>query len=468
MNTSNSKHELSAYERWIYYMTLLGDENVIGVSILETIGDNEQLPDINNGLFKDALKYMAKRHPLLRAFIKQEKNDKIFYEILDNIDNQLEYKYQVVESRNELINSMELFNMKLFDYSRKCLLWRVKLVKFKDNDNREKYCIILILPMYMTDGVNITTLLVELVNIVNSLLTRQTCIEMSESLDLLDNIHSLLNEQNFKIDLDAINELKRKDLHVNFNLPYKFKDLYDEGLKININKLNKEQTKCLVNKCKSNGQKLTGALIQCAYRAFGKLYQENGFQMQKDFSIFVPANMRFRTQPNIPFSSIRICVLLTKLNLLYPQLSMDNNWNSIKYINECLAKETNITTGSLFKFSHDFDSLKAVDELFKGNDDLTQIASILNQENSCDFVLSNTGTYVYDSVKRISGPLIISETYYGDSLVSIPNEFAPIMLHTSTWNDCLMIQLSSNRRIFSSENADKFVKYFIDEILKLN
>jgi hypothetical protein len=55
----------------------------------------------------------------------------------------------------------------------------------------------LILPLYMTDGLNITTLVFEFTNIINSLLNQTKCEEMLNKLEICPNMHELLMKRGF-------------------------------------------------------------------------------------------------------------------------------------------------------------------------------------------------------------------------------------------------------------------------------
>ena len=192
-----SSVELSDYEKLIYNINTLGDFNVIGIAKLDT-----ENVEINENMFKKAMLYMYNRHPLFRAKI-QKCNSKIFFKFPNDEEkltsfNQIPIQIEIGECQASLTEDLEAFNSILFDYEKKCLLWRVKLFKYKLN----KYVLALVLPFFITDGMNINALCIEIVNILNSLMIKKTCDEMQNSLDLIGNLHELVEKHELlKLDL---------------------------------------------------------------------------------------------------------------------------------------------------------------------------------------------------------------------------------------------------------------------------
>ncbi len=132
---------------------------------------------------------MKKRHPLLRANISHDPVLKSVNLIIKNkYAEDLDLEWCRIDSRVFLTKTLEEFNSKLFEYEKKCLLWRCKVIEFKEN-GINKFCLALVLPLYITDGINITTITIELVNIINSILNDRECEEMRINLDLIDNLH---------------------------------------------------------------------------------------------------------------------------------------------------------------------------------------------------------------------------------------------------------------------------------------
>lgn len=59
----------------------------------------------------------------------------------------------------------------------------------------------------------------------------------------------------------------------------------------------------------------------------------------------------------------------------------------------------------------------------------------------------------------IEGPIKIRETYFSDSLVTVPNVLPGLIFHVAFWDGQIMIQLSSNKAAINSVFVDKFVSF---------
>ena len=151
--------------------------------------DSDQETLLDENLVRKAMLYMKKRHPLFRANVDHDPISKSVNLIIQNkYTDDVDLEWCQINSRNFLTKKLEEFNSKLFEYEKDCLLWRCKVIEFKEND-MVKYCLALVLPLYITDGINISTLIIEVVNIINSILNNKECEEMRIHLDLIDNLH---------------------------------------------------------------------------------------------------------------------------------------------------------------------------------------------------------------------------------------------------------------------------------------
>jgi hypothetical protein len=464
--------ELSDYEKLIYNINTLGDFNVIGIVVLEA-GNIE----ISENMFKKAMFYMYNRHPLFRARVQKCKN-KIYFKFPNDEEKFQSFDQILVqtgECEANLTEELEAFNSVLFDYEKKCLLWRATLIKYK----LKQYVLALVLPFFITDGMNINALCIEIVNILNSLIAKKSCDEMQCSLNLIDNLHELV-EKNKLLKLDVVEKRLKNTKNVLFNLPSKFKNHLDNGLKINLMALDKDLSKKLIQESKSRGLKITGYLFATALYALKYLYDDINFLFPKDIACGIPAkfvfvfvfiftlfnfflflSLRIRLQPNIEFNHVRYCVLLTHIDLYYPRFGQFKDvWKDAEYINEVIVENTKFENGSILELSHDNEYIDLGNSLFDSFQDQKLLSNSLNSHKTFDLSLSNLGTYLYDRVKRVDGPLNITEIYHGDSINTDPNGFPSLMLHVSTWNSQIMIQLSSSRKAFAAQYSDQFMEFY--------
>lgn len=459
--------ELSPTEKYYYYASLLGDMNALSISIIN-IDDNEV--QLNDGIIKEAIYYMCKRHPLLRAKLYKDENTKKHYFSDDYEKKLINFEETVFErsrvnDRNEFISECEKFNSIIFNYSNNCLLWRLKVVEFKE-DLKHKLGLILVLGLYITDGVNISALSIDLLNIINSLLQNKQCIEMNEHFELLDNTEKII-ETHGLLTPEIKDKFEKADANkeeIKFLFPKEFKNQDDHGMKINLLALDIELSNLLANCAKSKGVKLTGLFESALFYALNDLYKENQIEMPKNLTTFVPVNLRFRAKPNIDFSRTRSCVGGFNIDLKYPTFGKyEDIWNDAKYINDLIhLKIENSDMISMFIDG----TFKQIESIFNESTSFQETVTILNQETNEDVVLSSIGKYVADKKPVLEGPLKLEESYFGDSLAADFTFFPSFVLHISFINERIMFQLSTNKHRFYSGHADRFMTLFEQQLRK--
>ena len=143
------------------------------------------------------------------------------------------------------------------------------------------------------DGINITTIVIELVNIINSLLTRTECIEMKENLELIANLDEIVEEHKLLNDaqMQYIKRLQ-KEPRVDFKLSPQFKWFNETGYKLNLFTVNPNLTERIIKANKLNKTKLTAYLMTIGFHALKDLYTENNIQIPKGIFHF-PLIRRF-------------------------------------------------------------------------------------------------------------------------------------------------------------------------------
>lgn len=456
-------NELSLFEKWFWAVTTFGDSLVINVSIIEP-----QDVEITKDLLLSALNYMCMRHPLFRAHVKRDtESKKLFFEIAqdaNSVKDQMDIKISQLDSEENLISELEKFNDKLFKFEQKCLLWRVKLLNYiKDSKNMQ--ALALVVPAFATDGVNITVISWELLNILNSIIQGKECEEMLEKLELHPSLIDTVHKHNiFPKEKQELRASERQnELDINFTLPYKFKDLDQHGTKIHLYPLDSERTQHLIHESRKRNVTLTALIIAATYHAFKRLYEENNLAMQKDMTCIIPANLRFRLQPKVNFSHMRPFVSGVHIGMSYPNITGDLNniWNEADYIANAVVGAIDMETGRIFDFSHNFQIMQhELDNYEKFENDSNRVRELFNCENSCDLVMSNIGVYAENEKKVLDGPLKLLETYFGDSLPSYPNICPAVMFHINTWRGRMMIEMSSQKTVFAPRYSDRFFEHF--------
>lgn len=451
------------YDKNLYHFTLCGDLLVFGLSIIDCIGQKEATLD--QDLVKNALVFLIKRHPLLRAHLQID-DENVFFKITEEAENYIinedDLKWQLLDSRNDLAIKLENFNNQRFDYKSKCKLWRACVYEFQE-ENRKKYAIAFLLPLFMTDALNITSISIEIVNIINSLLLNTKCVEMSNKLDLIDNMYTIIDRNNLIKEkqlkkIDEINNSKSSS----FKFASIFKSNNETGSKINILKLSKDASKNLISIAKSKNIKLTGFLMGCLFYSIRDLYKENDLAEPINVKFGVSTNLRFRFKPNLDFSSLGYYSTLISINTQYPRFGKYQDlMEDAKYLDGLIAENASVESGSIFSNSHNFKEIDHLKNLFKSNSDLKRVCSILNEESTWDVIVSNIGNYLGNKKEQCpANPFKIQEIYFSDSLNSDPPVDAAMLLHITHWNDQLMFMVSSNKSAIASSHIDRLLDLF--------
>lgn len=455
--------KLCLLEKSLFYHCLAGDLVTLAVAVVK----NEAEMSVGDSMFKLALRYMQKRHPLLRSYIKSIDSE-LFFSVrpLDQVQHvQLDFVY--LQSQDELNDKLVEFNSQKFERDEAALWWRCRVIRLL-NDQTESY-LCLSIPLILTDGINITTLLIEIVNILNALLQGEISNEMMFELELCDNIEELCHKYKLSTEkqLDGMKRLKQLPGN-EFLLPKELRSTSDTGSKINLFRFNREQTESIMRACKENRVKVTGFLNAAIFFALEDLYSKIGIEFPSRLSSGVSVNYRLRYEPNLDFSHMKTHVGLIKINMDMSQ----NIWELSRSIDSNIEQATSTESGALLLGSHDFESYEKSIEQHKAyidGDKSEQLCQEMRKEFDFHVAFSNLGKWVHDRKGRNSEgkQLKIDQIYYGDSLDSSPFILVPLIFHTIYWNGELQFLLSSNKSDISSEYCDQLVEFYKSVVINL-
>ena len=313
---SQTDIELTLFEKIVLDTTLLGDFNVISSTFFEL--DSSVASCLNEPLVRKGLALLQKRHPLLRAgthvdeIDKRKAHLKILNKSESELNDKIEFEWLNLDDSRDITECMEIFNSELFNINDDSLLWRSQLIGYNDENenNSKKYVLNLSIVLHICDGICISTLSLELINILNSLLTGFECDELKIVLKPAPNLHQVVSDKGLfnKTQQETVELLNKREDGVEFVLHEKFKSYCENGLKINLIKLDKNLTTNLLNKCKTNNVRITGCINTAIFYALNKLYLMNNLEVPTEFSCELPANMRLRYQPNNQFHDLRFLV----------------------------------------------------------------------------------------------------------------------------------------------------------------
>lgn len=138
-------------------------------------------------------------------------------------------------------------------------------------------------------------------------------------------------------------------------------------------------------------------------------------------------------------------------------------WKDAQYINGLIQKNVSLENGSLFEFTHDFETLNKYNEIFK-NSSLEEAQSKASRTLSCDFAISNLGAFVNNRAELFRGPMGIKQVYCSDLLQSNPSISSALMMHIVYWRGEMMIQFGTNKSRLDSAYSDRFIRLYQDKI----
>lgn len=235
--------------------------------------------------------------------------------------------------------------------------------------------------------------MVELINIINALVTNKECKEMTEILQPVESLNYMINKHSMigEAQRETLNELYKLK-PVDFLLPSEFRIHNERGFKLNLVKLDKELTSQILAKARQNKIRLSGYFNAVVFYALRDLYVEYDLEFPKEFSCGNTVNMRMRYDPNMSFSDMRMQVCIADLSLREENLSGFNDiWKDAAYMHNKIQEISDIELGILFYGSQSDDYLRDFIGAFNSSSDLNDACIRLNKLNHSDLGLSNTG-----------------------------------------------------------------------------
>lgn len=463
---SEEKFPLSTYERLLVNTCRAGDCVIMSTSFI----DNESNYKLDKSIVKKALNYMQNRHPFLNAYLetsrltnkmvlkvplKEDSHGKIKLDWLDLTENQV--------TREQLINESANFHSAPFSNDSQSLLWKIQVIEYKC-DEKLNFVMNLVTNMAISDGISITCLSIEIINIINSLIDGKECEEMKVKLKPVADLHTLCEERNLfnqshlKM-IKKLNEIRKNQL----SLPEKFKTK-KRGFLLDLFRLDKIMTEKIISISKSKGIRLTSYFQTITIYALRKLFLENDEPFPEQVPIEMPANLRFRLNPKVDLNA---CRFLTAI-LAFGTESFgkyDDFWADAKHVHELIIENTKTETGALFSITH-FKYLDFFNQIFRftpSSETACKFMSLLDID-VCDLGYSNLGSFINDSKKELEGKLSIKEIYCSDLLLSVPKITSSIIMHTIYWKGETMFQIGANNYYIDSSFLKRFKELILETI----
>ena len=457
MSSEEKIIELTELEQLFVHFNRAGDCMTMSSAFLGTSSD------LKPEDLMAALKIIQSRHPFLRAYLIID-NEKMYLKIIARENEsskniQLDWVETENLSRDDAIEKASAFNCKYFQTSEHELLWRIQVIKF--NNNKTQLMINFVASGTITDGLNICTLLVELVNILNALAQNIECDEMKTKLEPMANLHTLCESRNLfneKKHLKKVEEIGTKmsdPTNRKFLFDDKFKSDNEIGFKLDLFRIDESTTEKILRISKSNNIRLTAYFQTLLLYAVKKLYDENEIELpelDRTLKMQFPISFRIRYEPLLELYQCGSHVTIASYS---PDASLfstfDNFWQDCKHVNELIRENTSVDSGALFSLTHNPHLFSGVGESFRQAASLADACQREHENLFCDISQSNLGTYLNDNSKVLSGgPFDIEEIYCSDSQQSIPNIHCGFVMHTLYWRGQIMVQFGANKWCFGT------------------
>jgi hypothetical protein len=455
-------YELTDYEKIVLNINKLGDLLVMGIILIENEETNSNV-QLTESTVRNALNLLQKRHPFFHAYIDENSNLQINEQDYNLIELEWFDQDQLQPNRSEMLTQLELFNAKPFDFKAYSNLVRCKVVRYLENESSNKimYSISLSIASIITDGINVTAITIELVNIINALLSQTECSEMKTCLEPVESLHYYVEKYKLFGEKQKNNLLeKQKEQEVEFLLDKEFRQFNETGFKLDCFKVDKQTTSKIMQKAKENKIRLTGYLNTAVLYALRDLYNEYNLKLPEILTSSHAVNLRFRYEPSMEYYHLRYQVLLTNEIQIKRDDLTNEIWSDSQIIHEKIVETTDLNSGNAFVVSHNEDILGAYLESFKNENVLNE----MHKEMHGDLAISNIGAYVWN--KRMVydlGPFKIKETYFSDSLQTVPHIIPGLVFHIGYWNEEIMIQLSSNKYAIGAIFVNKLLDLLAEQ-----
>ncbi len=157
-------------------------------------------------------------------------------------------------------------------------------------------------------------------------------------------------------------------------------------------------------------------------------------------------------------------------NIPYPEFGkFESIWTDTRLIDDLVTSATSMTTGAIFKHSHNIEANHEMNSVFASkSNDKGYLINLMYSYSESDMSISNAGTYVFNKKQPTpSAPFRIEETFFTDSICNTRTcLLGALNYHISYWNGKLMIALCSNRAAIGSGFTERLVQLFKNNLEK--
>ncbi|CAF0894573.1 unnamed protein product [Brachionus calyciflorus] len=459
--SEQKEYILNTFEKMVINASQCGDYLVMGTCFFQGRDLNSKL---DQNIAFEALKKLQIRHEILRSYLKVSESSMYFvphdFDVSDKIIFEwLDLSHEEVD-REKLMSETGKFNSILFSHGNKELLWRAQIIEYK-KDNQFKYVLNFVF-FGIADGMFSSSILVELVNIINSLESRQevdlTRVEITENMNILCQERGLWKDSH----AEMVRKMNQRDL-AKFNMSNGLKD-NESGFQLDMFYLDNGTSSKIMSVSKQNKVRLTSYFYAAAFYALKKLYDENKLVFPDRVTCELPVCLRFRYEPKLDFNQSRLHTTMVLFSTEKENFGeFKNFWEDSRYLQGLIVENTSTETGTLFSLSHSED-LEEFNKVFQNCKNLDEALEILSQGVMSDLALSNLGAYVNDNVKEIGGVYTIDEMFCTDPVNSKPSISCGLIIHLIFWKGKIMIDLGANKYTIGSKYFKRYKQHLLDVI----
>lgn len=224
-----------------------------------------------------------------------------------------------------------------------------------ESDQKKQYSISLAVHMAISDGMNIMTVLAEIINVINALETNTECDEMRVRLDPPESSHSMCEKTGlFRDDyLKKIKELNETPVP-KFVFDSKFKSENETGFALDLFCIDQSASDKIIKLTKKNGLRVTSYFQTVAFYALKKLYAEYKIPLQESLPISPMITLRTRFNPVYEFYNCRYYTvyftIATRDESSFEKL--DEFWRVAKSMHDRIYSYLKPNDGYIFAASH--------------------------------------------------------------------------------------------------------------------
>lgn len=452
---------LNTFEKMVINASQCGDYLVMGTCFFEDKTSNFKL---DKNLVHRALVLVQKRHEILRAYLKIDQDSMFFVPNEDQVCDKIIFEWldlsDKLMDREKILIEIAKFNSIKFSHGNKELLWRVQIIEYKEHE-QFKYVLNFVF-FGIADGMYSSSILVEVVNIINSLIENkdidETSLQITENMNILCEQRGLWKDSH----MDMVKKMSQRDL-AKFNLSDGLKT-NERGFQVDMFYLDENISNKIMSVSKQNKVRLTSYFYTAAFYALKKLYDENSLEFPDRVTCELPVCLRMRYKPALEFNECRLHTTMVTFSTEKEQFgSFEKFWADSQYLHGLIQENTSSETGTLFSLSHS-EELEEYNKVFRTTNDLDNILDILSQGVISDLALSNLGAYVNDQVKELPGKFTVEEMYCTDPVNSKPCISCGLIIHLIYWKGKIMVDLGANKYCIGSKYFKRYKQLLLDII----